>query len=55
MKHFHNINGPSGLLVSMAERPSQRGVFRDVFLKVASEGTKWTDSGRLLQREGAQE
>ena len=33
---------------------SKRCVFR-CFLKVAAEMTEWTDSGRLFQRDGAQE
>ena len=27
MKQFHNINGPSGMMVSMGERPNQRDTF----------------------------
>ena len=38
----------------MGERPSQRDVSWDFFLKVATEMTEWTDSGRLFQRDGAQ-
>ena len=39
---------------SMMERPSQRDVLRSI-LNVATEMGKWTDSGRLFQRDGVQE
>ena len=43
----------TGVLVSMGERPSQRDVSSDVFLKeVETEAAEWTDSGRLLQLKG---
>ena len=45
-KAFHNINGPSGVPVSIGE--SQKCVFR-CFLKVATEMAEWTDSTRLFQ------
>ena len=53
-KQLCNINRPSGMLVSMGDRPSQRCVFR-CFLRVAAEMAEWTDSGRLFQRDGVQE
>ena len=53
-KQFRNINMPLGMQVSIGERPSQRDVFR-CFLKVATEVAERTDSGRLFQRDGAQE
>ena len=51
MKQFRNINGPSGVLVYVQEMPS----LRDVSWDVASEVAELTDSGRLFQREGAQD
>ena len=54
-KQFRNINRPWGVTVSMGERPGQRdGVFR-YFLKVATEMAERTVSGRLFQRDRAQE
>ena len=54
MKQFHGINGLSGVPVSKGERPSRICVFR-YFLKVATEMAEWIDSGRLFQRDSAQE
>ena len=54
MKQFHNVNRSSGMLVSMGERPGQNDVLIHL-LKVETEVDKWTDSGKLFQREGAQE
>ena len=48
-KLFPNINRPSG-----GKAKSERCVFR-CFLKVATEMAERTDSGRLFQRDGAQE
>ena len=53
MKQFHNINGLSGLLVSV-DKVRSKSVLRR-FLEVAVEVAEWTDSERLFQREGAQE
>ena len=44
----------TGMPLSMGERPSQRCFFR-CFLKVGTEMAERTDSGRLFQRDGAQE
>ena len=85
-KKFHNINGSSGMPVSMGKRPSQRDVSLSInqsikllcanipgkarfsgttaksvfnskkhFLEVATVVAEQTDSGRLFQRDGAQE
>ena len=40
--------------VPMGERPGQKDVLRH-FLKVATEVDERTDSGKVFQREGAQE
>ena len=48
LKLFRNINRPLGTAVSTGERPR-------CLLRVATELAERTDSGRLFQREGAQE
>ena len=54
MKQFRNINGTSGMLVSMLGRARQRCLSRH-FLKFAIHVTERTDSGRLFHREGVEE
>ena len=54
MKQFHNINRPSGVLVFMRDRTSQRDVLRR-FLKIKIEVDEQSDRGTLFQREGAEE
>ena len=51
-KQFHNINRHAGIYGRKAK--SKRCVFT-CFLKVATEMAERTDSGRLFQRDGAQE
>ena len=55
-KQFRNIDGPSIGHASVygGKAISKRCVFR-CFLKVTTEMAEWTDSRRLLQRDGAQE
>ena len=54
-KQFRNINRPWEVMVSMGGKAeSKRCVFR-YFLKVGTEMAERTDSGRLFQRDGAQE
>ena len=55
IKQFCNSNGPSGVLVSMGKRPSSKRCVLRRFLKIAAGVAERTDSGRLFQREGAQE
>ena len=55
MKQLRNINGPSGMPVSVGERPQVKEMCLRHFLKVATEVAEQIDSRRLFQREGAQE
>ena len=56
IKHLFHINGPSGVLVSMEEMPSQRDTFWDDSWRLL---LRWLNGqvagGRLFQREGAHE
>ena len=54
-KQFRNINRQWGVTVSMGGRPNQRDFVFTYFLKVATELAERIDSGRLFQRDGAQE
>ena len=55
MNQFHNIDRPSGVLVSYGGKAKLKRCVLRCFLKVATEMSEQTDSGRLFQRDGEQE